>query len=95
MLGIHAAVARRRPADAEAWTPEQRLTLDEALAAYSSGAAYALGGEREAGTLAEGMAADITVVDQDLAGLDEGRLLEARVIAAITGGVVRFAEGLG
>jgi len=95
LLGIHAAVARRRPADTAAWTPEQRLTLDEALAGYSSGAAYSLGRETEAGTLAPGMAADITVLDRDLAQLRDVQLLEARVSGAITGGVVRFAEGLG
>ncbi|HYR94772.1 MAG TPA: amidohydrolase, partial [Methylomirabilota bacterium] len=95
LLGIHAAVARRRPADADAWTPEQRLALDEALAGYSSGAAYSLGRETEAGTLAPGMIADITVLDRDLAKLRDVQLLEARVSAAITGGVVRFAEGLG
>jgi predicted amidohydrolase YtcJ len=94
LLGIYAAVARRRPADADAWTSEQRLTLDEALAGYSSGAAYALGRETEAGTLAPGMVADLTVLDRDLARLREVQLLEARVSAAITGGVVRFAEGL-
>jgi hypothetical protein len=94
LIGIHAAVTRRRPADAEAWTPEQRLTLDDALAGYASGAAYALGREREAGTLVPGMAADVTVVDRDLARLKEGELLDAKVSATITGGAVRFHEGI-
>ncbi len=95
LIGIHAAVARRRPSDATAWTPAQRLTLDEALAGYASGAAYALGRERSAGTLAQGMAADVTVVDRDLARVGEGQLLDARVRATITGGVVRYDDGLG
>jgi predicted amidohydrolase YtcJ len=95
LLGIHAAVARRRPHDVDAWTPEQKLTLEEALAGYSRGAAYALGRERETGTLAVGMAADAVVVDRDIARMAEDELLEARVRATITGGVVRFAEGLG
>jgi predicted amidohydrolase YtcJ len=95
LLGIHAAVARRRPGDADAWTPEQRLGIAEALAGYSSGAAYALGRERVAGTLAIGMAADAVVVDRDLLSVAEAELPTARVRATITGGTVRYADGLG
>lgn len=95
LLGIHAAVARRRPGDADAWTPEQRLTLDEALAAYASGAAHALARERVSGTLAPGMWCDATVLDRDLARIGEAEILEARVLATITAGVVRHEDGLG
>jgi predicted amidohydrolase YtcJ len=95
LLGIHAAVTRRRPGDRDAWFPAQRLTLDEALHAYTAGAAYATGREREWGTLEPGMRCDATVVDRDLAKLDEGDLLEARVSGTITDGVVRYADGLG
>jgi predicted amidohydrolase YtcJ len=94
LLGIHAALTRRRPSDAEAWFPEQRLTLDEALHAYTAAAAYATGREREFGTLEAGMRCDATVLDRDLAGLKEDELLEARVRATITDGVVRFSDGL-
>lgn len=94
LLGIHAAVARRRPGDKDAWTPDQRLTLDEALAGYSAGAAYAMGEERVWGTLAPGMRADIAIVDRDLARVPEHEIADARVRGTITGGVVRFADGL-
>jgi predicted amidohydrolase YtcJ len=94
MLGIHAAVARRRPGDADAWTPEQRLSLDEALAAYAAGTAYALGRERDAGTLGVGMLCDATIVEQDLARIDEASLATVRVTGTVTGGVVRHAAGL-
>lgn len=95
LLGIHAAVARRRPGDADAWTPRQRLTLDEALAGYAAGPAYALGREKVAGTLAVGMLCDATVVDRDLGRLAESEIPAARVRATVTSGVVRFSEGLG
>lgn len=36
LLGIHAAVSRRRPGDRDAWFPAQRLTLDEAIHAYTA-----------------------------------------------------------
>jgi hypothetical protein len=95
LLGIHAAVTRRRPQDDEAWRPEQRLTLDEALAGYAAGPAYAMANERVTGTLRIGMRCDATVVDRDLARCAEDELLDARVRATITDGVVRFAAGLG
>jgi predicted amidohydrolase YtcJ len=95
LLGIHAAVTRRRPSDKDAWFPEQRLTLDEALHAYTAGAAYSTDREREWGTLEVGMRCDATVVDRDLAKLKEDELLEAKVSATITDGVVRYADGLG
>ena len=95
LLGIHAAVTRRRPGDRAAWFPDQRLTLDEALQAYTAGAAYSTGRERDWGTLEVGMRCDATVVDRDLAKLEGNELLEAKVRAAITDGVVRYANGLG
>ena len=94
LLGIHAAVTRRRPQDREAWFPAQRLTLDEALHGYTAGAAYSTGREREWGTLEVGMRCDATVVDRDLATLEENELLEAKVSGAVTDGVVRYADGL-
>ena len=94
LLGIHAAVTRRRPSDKEAWFPAQRLTLDEALHAYTAGAAYSTGREREWGTLQVGMRCDATVVDRDLAKLNGDEILRAKVSATITDGVVRYADGL-
>src|SRR5207302_10897819 len=84
LLGIHAAVTRRRPGDRDAWFPAQCMTLDEALHAYTAGAAYATGREREFGTLDVGMRCDATVVDRDLARLEGGELLDARVTGTIT-----------
>jgi len=94
LLGIHAAVSRRRPGDKDAWFPAQRLTADEAVHAYTAGAAYATGREKEWGTLEVGMRCDATVVDRDLAKLKENEILEAKVSGTITDGVVRYADGL-
>jgi predicted amidohydrolase YtcJ len=95
LLGIHAALTRRRPADREPWFPKQRLTLDQAIDAYTAGAAYSTGREKELGTLEPGMRCDATVVDRDLAQLQEDEILEAKIRATITDGVVRFSDGLG
>ena len=95
LLGIHAAVARQRPQDADRWHAEQALTLEEALAGYAAGVAYATGRERERGTLAAGMLCDATIIDRDLATLPSGEWLGANVTGTVTGGVIRFADGLG
>jgi predicted amidohydrolase YtcJ len=94
LLGIHAAVSRRRPRDQDAWFPAQRLTLDEAIRAYTAGAAYSTGREKDWGTLEVGMRCDATVVDRDLAKVKEGEILQAKVSGTITDGVVRYADGL-
>jgi predicted amidohydrolase YtcJ len=94
LLGIHAALTRRRATDRDAWFPAQRLTLDEALHAYSAGAAFSTGREDEWGTLDVGMRCDATVVDRDLATLREDDLLDAKVRATITDGTVRYSDGL-
>jgi predicted amidohydrolase YtcJ len=94
LLGIHAAVSRRRPGDRDAWFPAQRLTLDEAIHGYTAGAAFSTGREKDWGTLEVGMRCDATVVDRDLAKIEENELLQAKVSATITDGVVRYADGV-
>jgi predicted amidohydrolase YtcJ len=66
--GLHAAVTRRR-ADgspgADGWYPEQRLSLAEALAGYTTGPAFAAGQEGCLGRLAPGYYADLILLEQD------------------------------
>jgi predicted amidohydrolase YtcJ len=95
LLGIHAAVARKRPGDADRWYPDEALTLDEAIAGYTSGAAYAMGAERDRGTLAVGMRCDGTIVARDLAGTPLDEWPEVTVSGTVVGGEVVFAGGLG
>jgi predicted amidohydrolase YtcJ len=67
-LGLHAAVTRQRADGApgpNGWYGEQRLTLREALLAYTTGPAYAAGMEDRLGRLAPGCLADLIVLDTD------------------------------
>ncbi len=66
--GLHAAVTRRRrngPPSKEGWRPEQRLSVQEALEGFTSGAAYAAHAENRLGRLAAGFLADLIVLDDD------------------------------
>lgn len=92
LLGIYAAVTRatvdgKHP---EGWFPEQRLTLEEALRAYTQGSAYAQFGEREKGTIAPGKLADVVVLSDDLSSIPPERIKDARVEMTIVGGKVIY-----
>lgn len=65
---IHCALSRRPWDDA---MPDQRITLDECLAAYTIGGAYADFCEDHRGALKPGMAADLVLVDGDLESLEK------------------------
>src|SRR6266480_690418 len=65
--GIYAAVTRRTLDDKHpnGWVPEQKISVEDALRAYTSGAAYATFEEKEKGTLAPGKLADVVIIDRD------------------------------
>jgi len=67
MLGVYAAVTRRTLDDRNpgGWVPEQKITVGEALRAYTSGNAWATFNEQKWGTLAPGRFADVVVLDRD------------------------------
>jgi predicted amidohydrolase YtcJ len=86
--GIYAAVTRRTldGAHPDGWFPEQKITVEEALRAYTSGAAYAEFQEREKGTLAPGKLADFVLLDRDLTRTPPAELRNARVLMTVVGG---------
>jgi predicted amidohydrolase YtcJ len=92
LLGVYAAVTRatldgKHP---EGWFPEQRLTLEEALRAYTQGSAHAQFSERDKGTIAPGKLADIVVLSDDLFSIAPERIKDARVEVTIVGGKVVY-----
>jgi predicted amidohydrolase YtcJ len=98
MKGIHAAVTRRRANGSpgpEGWYPEQRLSVAEAVYAYTAGAAYASGEEAIKGTLSPGKLADLVVLSQDIFSIDPMAILETEVEATLLdGAVVYSADGV-
>jgi hypothetical protein len=91
--GLHAAVSRRRPDGSpgpDGWYPEQRLTMAEALRAFTAAAALTAGQEREQGTLAPGKLADLTICSRDLLETPPDELPDVTVDGTIVGGVFRY-----
>ena len=93
-LGLYAAVTRqdRSGMPPGGWLPEQRLTLAEALAAFSAGAAYAAGQENELGMLAPGYWADLTIFEDDLFALPPEKLPAAGIAATVIAGETVYAK---
>jgi predicted amidohydrolase YtcJ len=95
MYGLYAAVSRQTLSGepAEGWFPDERLTIEEAIEAYTRAPAWASFEEDRKGTLAPGMLADIAVFDTDLievGATEPRRLLDARVRYTIVGGRVVY-----
>jgi len=84
--GIYAAVTRKNEAGTKEYYPEQKLTMQQALAAYTTGSAYAQFAESEKGTLAPGMLADFVVLDRDLTKVAPPEILKTKVLRTVVGG---------
>jgi predicted amidohydrolase YtcJ len=84
--GIYAAIARKNEAGTKEYFPEQKLTVEQALAAYTTGSAYAEFAEKQKGTLAPGMLADFVVLDRDLTTVAPSDILKTQVLRTVVGG---------
>ncbi|MFL5595290.1 MAG: amidohydrolase [Gemmatimonadaceae bacterium] len=90
--GIYAAVTRRTLDDRhpEGWVPAQKISVEDAIRAYTSGGAYASFQETEKGTIAPGKLADIVIVDRDLTRIAPETIRDARIEYTIVGGRIVF-----
>jgi predicted amidohydrolase YtcJ len=84
--GLYAAVTRKNEAGTKAYYPEQKLTIDEAIAAYTTGAAFAEFAERDKGTLEPGKFADFVVLDRDITKVKPEEILKTKVLRTVVGG---------
>lgn len=84
--GIYAAVTRKSEDGKQEYFPAQKLTMEQAIAAYTTGPAYAEFAERQKGTLAPGMLADFVVLDRDLTAISPAQILGTRVLRTVVGG---------
>lgn len=90
--GIYAAVTRRTLDDRHpgGWVPEQKITVEEAMRAYTADAAYAAFAEAEKGTLEPGKLGDFVVIDRDLRRVAPETLRDARVLMTVVGGTLVY-----
>ena len=92
MGGIHAAVTRQTldGKHPNGWIPEQKITVEEALKAYTSGGAFAAGEESYKGTLAVGKLADFVMLDKDIFKIPPVTIKDTKVMLTVVGGRVMY-----
>ncbi|HNP97238.1 MAG TPA: amidohydrolase [Cyclobacteriaceae bacterium] len=86
--GIYAAVTRRTldGENPEGWVPEQKVTVEQALTAYTTNAAYASFDENIKGSLEAGKLADFVIISDDLTKIAPEKIREAKIIETFVGG---------
>lgn len=86
--GIYAAVTRRTidGKNPDGWVPEQKITVEEALKAYTINAAYASFEEDIKGSLKAGKLADFVILDQNLLKIDPVLIKDVKIIGTYVGG---------
>lgn len=92
--GIYAAVTRRTLDDAnpDGWVPEQKVSVEQALRAYTYEAAYASFEENVKGTLKPGMLADFVLLDRDVTAVPPEEIRDVKVLRTVVGGRVVYAR---
>ena len=90
MLGIYAAVTRATldGKNPNGWFPEQKLTVEESVRAYTIGSAYAEFQEHEKGSITPGKLADMVLLSDDIFSIDPVKIRDVKVLKTIVGGKV-------
>lgn len=84
--GLYAAITRQSEDGKKTYYPEQKLTIEQAIAAYTTGSAFAEFAEKEKGKLQPGMLADFIVLDRDITSVLPPKILETKVLRTVVGG---------
>jgi predicted amidohydrolase YtcJ len=92
LMGIYAAVTRRTldNRNPDGWIPEQKISVAEAVHAYTVGSAYAQFGEKSKGSLEPGKLADLAVLSQDIFHIDPVQIENTHVDLTIFDGRVIY-----
>jgi predicted amidohydrolase YtcJ len=94
LYGLHVAVTRSTPDGKPpgGWVPEQRLSVNDALKAYTEGGAYASFEETSKGKLSPGYLADVVVLSQDLFSIDPLLIHKTKVALTIFDGQIIYKD---
>jgi len=94
MRGIHACVTRQLPdgTPAGGWQPQEKISMDECISAYTVGAAYAEFEEGKKGQLVPGQFADVIVLSGDVTKIPAGEILSVKVLNTVVGGHVVYGQ---
>ena len=95
MLGLYAAVTRATldGKNPRGWFPEQKLTMEEAVEAYTMGSAYAEFQENDKGSITPGKLADMVLLSDDILTIDPAKIRDVRVLKTFVGGEMVWDGG--
>jgi len=88
--GLYSAITRQNEAGTQTFHPEQKLTINEAIYAYTQGSAFAENMEHQKGRLEPNFLADIVVLDRDITKTSPQDVLHTRVLRTIVGGATVY-----
>jgi predicted amidohydrolase YtcJ len=86
MRGLHACVTRALPEGGPAWQPQEIISMDACISAYTEGSAYSEFAEKDKGRIAAGQLADIIVLSADVTKIPPADILKIKVLQTIVGG---------
>ena len=84
--GIYAALTRMSEDGTKSYYPAQKLNIEQTIAAYTMGSAFAEFSEKQKGKLEPGMLADFVVLDRDITAALPSKILETKVLRTVVGG---------
>jgi len=94
LLSIYAAVTRRTldGKNPNGWVPEQKITVQETVRAYTLGSAYAEFQENVKGSITAGKLADIVLLSRDIFKIDPNEIESVKVVMTMVDGRVVFED---
>ncbi|HKP70752.1 MAG TPA: amidohydrolase [Pyrinomonadaceae bacterium] len=92
VYGLYGAVTRRTLDDKNpnGWIPEQKISVEEAVRAFTWGSAYAEFQDRVKGTLETGKLADFVILSDDIFTIDPVKLRDVTVVLTVVDGKVVY-----
>ncbi len=93
LKGIYSAITRKKENGDNSWNPKEKISVAQAVYAYTKGAAYASYEEDLKGSLGAGKLADLVVLSKDIFEISSDELLKTRVLATVWDGKLVYNDG--
>jgi predicted amidohydrolase YtcJ len=88
--GLYAAITRKSEDGKAEYFPDQKISMDQAIAGYTTGSAFAEFAEKQKGLIVPGMLADLVVLDRDITAVSPQMLLGTKVLRTVVGGATVY-----
>jgi predicted amidohydrolase YtcJ len=92
LRGLYSAVTRMNEAGTQTFQPQEKLTIQQAIYAYTQASAFAQFEEKQKGRLEPGYLADIVVLDHDITKASPKEILNTKVLRTVMGGETVFSS---